>query len=195
MPGDFDGYVYSCFIRPQSKTIEQQGPGAVGLIVHKPGIVYLARAPKNDLFSSKDKHQFYRGLGDDGNPLWGSVDQKQPVFEDPAGVGWCMSASYVPALNRVLLCTEHDASSQGTLGLFDAPTPWGPWTAVKYYDHSAPFGATRTGSDLPWRNNVFFGAFPAKWFDGLNFTMNFTGAGQGKDNDSFNTVRGKFVLR
>jgi hypothetical protein len=35
-------------------------------------------------------------------------------------------------------------------------------------------------------------AFAAKWLDGNAFTLNFTGAGQGKDNDSFNTVRGMF---
>lgn len=195
MPPQFDGYVYSYFIRPQSPTIEHQGPNGVGLIVHKPGIIYLARVPKSDLFSAKSNHQFYRGLDDHGNPLWGTVDEKRPVFEDPGGVGWCMSACYVPSLKRILLCTEHDASSQGTLGIFDAPTPWGPWTTVKYYDRSAPFGATRFGSDLPWKNNVFFAAFPTKWFDGLDFTLNFTGAGQGRDNDSFNTVRGRFVLR
>lgn len=195
MPVDLDGYVYSYFIRPQSPTIEQQGPNGVGLIVHKPGVIYLARVPKSDLFSAKSNHQFYCGQDDDGAPLWGSVNGKKPVFEDPSGVGWCMSACFVPSLRRVLLCTEHDASSQGTLGIFDSPTPWGPWTTVKYYDRSAPFGATRPGSDLPWQNNVFFGAFPTKWFNGLEFTINFTGAGQGRGNDSFNTVRGEFLLR
>ncbi|NLS94981.1 MAG: DUF4185 domain-containing protein [Planctomycetaceae bacterium] len=194
VPAEFEGYVYSYFIRPQSPTVEHQGPNAVGLIVHKPGVVYLARAPKADLFSSKERHQFYRGLDERGQPLWGPVDQKQPVFEDANGVGWCMSACYVPALKRVLLCTEHDASSQGTLGLFDAPTPWGPWSTVKYFDRTAAFGATRPGSDLPWRDNIFFAAFPTKWFDGLDCTLTFTGAGQGRDNDSFNTVRGRFVL-
>ena len=50
--------------------------------------------------------------------------------------------------------------------------------------------------DLPWRNNIFFVAFATKWLseDGRSFTLNFTGAGRGKDNDSFNTVSGTFTV-
>ena len=38
---------------------------------------------------------------------------------------------------------------------------------------------------------------PVKWLDkdGRGFTLVFTGAGRGKDNDSFNLVRGRFDLR
>jgi hypothetical protein len=193
-PTELADYVYSYFIRPRGPTIEQQGPDGVGLIVHKPGALYLARVRENAIFAGKAEYQFYRGLDREGRPRWGSVSEKRPVFEDPNGVGWCMSACYVPALDRILICTEHDASSQGILGIFDAPTPWGPWTTVKYLDRSNPFGANRRGSGLPWRSNVFFAAFPTKWFDGLAFTMNFTGAGQGRDNDSFNTVQGSFKI-
>jgi hypothetical protein len=164
----------------------------MGLIVHKPGAIYLARVGRRDLLAGKSKYRFYRGLDASQAPLWGTPAEKRPVFEDPGGVGWCMSAGYNPFLKRVLLCTEHGASSQGTIGVFDAPSPWGPWTTVKYYDPALPFGASRKGSKLPWRNNVFFAAFATKWLDGHTFTLNFTGAGQGKDNDSFNTVRGAF---
>ena len=66
---------------------------------------------------------------------------------------------------------------------------------MKYYEKSHPFGGERRGSTLPWRSNVFFAAFPTKWISGDSFTLNFTGAGAGKDNDSFNTVRGEFVRK
>jgi hypothetical protein len=82
------------------------------------------------------------------------------------------------------------------MGIFAAPKPWGPWTTVEYYTAADPFGVRRPGSNLPWRNNVFFLAFATKWLseDGKSFTLNFTGAGQGSDNDSFNTVCGTFDL-
>ncbi len=80
------------------------------------------------------------------------------------------------------------------MGIFDAPTPWGPWTTVEYYEASKPFGAVRAGSELTWEQNVFFVGFPTKWLDGDQFTLNFTGGGRGRDNDSFNTVRGRFLL-
>jgi hypothetical protein len=44
-------------------------------------------------------------------------------------------------------------------------------------------------------SNVFFVAFAAKWPDGKRFVLNFTDAGQGEDNDSFNTVQGRFILK
>jgi hypothetical protein len=55
---------------------------------------------------------------------------------------------------------------------------------------SDPFGNHLPGSSLDWANNVFFFSFAPKWFsrDGLHFTLVFTGGGNGKDNDSFNTV-------
>ena len=41
------------------------------------------------------------------------MSDKRPVFQDANGVGWCMSASYNPFLQRVLLCTEHGMSKMG----------------------------------------------------------------------------------
>jgi hypothetical protein len=48
-------------------------------------------------------------------------------------------------------------------------------------------------SELEWKNNVFFAAFPTKWLEGDRFVLNFTGGGREKDNDSFNTVEGFFI--
>ena len=66
---------------------------------------------------------------------------------------------------------------------------------MAYHTVDHPFGLERSGSDLPWRNNVFFVAFATKWLspEGLSFTLNFTGGGRGADNDSFNTVFGTFM--
>ena len=195
VPEEFGDYVYSYFIRPQNPTMEQEGPQGVGLIVHKPGVLYLARVRSAELLRDKSAYEFLCGYDAEKNPLWGSLNEKHPVFEDLNGVGWCMSASYHSGLKRVLLCTEHGESKRGLIGIFDSPTPWGPWTTIKYHEPTKPFGAQRPGSELDWKNNVFFVAFPTKWMNGYTFTMNFTGAGQGKDNDSFNTVSGRFHVR
>lgn len=195
VPADLGDFVYVYFIRPQSRTMEQQGPRAAGLVTHKPGAIFLARVRGRDITENKSAYQFYGGLDNAGGPIWVSLARKQPVFQDPAGVGWCMSAHYNPGLERYLICTEHGTSHTGQIGIFDAPTPWGPWTTVAHYTADHPFGQQRTGSDLPWRNNVFFVAFATKWLsqDGLSFTLNFTGSGNGADNDSFNTVCGRFM--
>ncbi len=197
VPPELGPYVYAYFIRPQSLTMEQQGPGGSGLIVHKPGKIYLARVHRDNIVRDKSDYRFYCGLDDAGNPTWGKISRKQPVFEDANGTGWCMSAHYNRALRRYILCTEHGSSSStGQLGIFCAPKPWGPWATVEYYTKAEPFGASRPGSSLSWRDNVFFLAFATKWLskDGKSFTLNFTGAGRGSDNDSFNTVCGKFNI-
>jgi hypothetical protein len=196
VPAHLGDHVYLYFIRPQSPTMEQQGPRGVGLVVHKPGAIYLARVPREAVTTDKSAYRFYAGLDDTGNPLWENISRKQPVFEDPIGVGWCMSAHYNPGLQRYILCTEHGTSHAGQIGIFDAPAPWGPWSTVVYCTEANPFGRQRSGSSLPWRNNVFFVAFATKWLseDGRTFTLNFTGGGQGADNDSFNTVSGQFTL-
>jgi len=191
--GARDEYVYSYFLRPQSRDVSQS---THGLEVHTPGAVYLARVAQAHIFDGRDRYEWFSGRSGD-EPIWGTLEERRPVFEDPNGTGWCMSASYNPGLGRYVLCTEHTASHSGVLGLFDAPEPWGPWTTVAYWTPTDRFGESRPGSDLPWRHNVFYASFSPKWLssDGRTFTLAFTGGGRGADNDSFNTVRGRFVLR
>lgn len=190
--GARDEYVYAYFIRPQGLNITQS---SFGLNVHKPGAVFLARVHEDRLFAGRDHYEWFTGTLD-GEPSWGDLDAKRPVFEDPNGTGWCLSVSYNPGLGRYLLATEHTRSHVDNLiGIFDSPEPWGPWTTVKYWNEDDRFGEIRNGSDLDWKFNVFFVAFSPKWLsdDGRDFNLTFTGGGRGKDNDSFNTVRGRFV--
>jgi hypothetical protein len=82
-----------------------------------------------------------------------------------------------------LLATEHGQTHAGHFGLFDAPEPWGPWTTVAYESN---FGEGHV------EVSAFYWNFPTKWLssNGRDFTLIFTGK---NTNDSWNTVRGKFV--
>jgi len=171
--GARDAYVYHYFIHQVES----------GLAVHKPGKIYLARAPKTELMSGRPSYEWVSAFDAGHNPSWSTnLAEKVPVFEDPDGVGWCMSVSYNAGIGRYLLCTEHNTSFEGRLGIFDAPEPWGPWTTVGYYTDWEGFGST------------FFWNFANKWVstDGLDFTIVFTGTGA---NDSWNTLRGRFSTR
>ncbi|MBM4028340.1 MAG: DUF4185 domain-containing protein [Planctomycetes bacterium] len=191
--GARDDYVYSYFIRPQNPNVTH---ASFGLKVHQPGALFLARVPKDRIFVGRDAYEWFTGLSA-GQPTWGPLADKKPVFENPEGTGWCVSVIYNPGLQRYLLATEHTISHAGVMSLFDAPEPWGPWTTVQYWTESDRFGRTRPGSTLDWADNVFFFSFAPKWFseDGRTFTLVFTGSGSGKNNDSLNTVRGTFQLR
>jgi hypothetical protein len=169
--GARDNYVYSYAIRLKGDPSE--------LNVHKPGQVDLVRVPKDKILD-RSSYEFYAGLDADDVPAWTkNIASREPVFEDPNGVGWCMSVSYNAGLRRYLLCTEHDRSFNGNLGIFDAPEPWGPWTTVGYYDNWGSFGST------------FYWNFSNKWLssNGKDFVLIFTGTG---DNDAWNTASGTF---
>lgn len=79
------------------------------------------------------------------------------------------------------------------MGVFVADHPWGPWQTVAYWTPDDRFGKTRPGGIYDWAPNVFYISFPTKWFIEDSFTMVFTGAGRGANNDSFNTLQGRFV--
>jgi hypothetical protein len=182
--GARDGFVYHYFIAPR----ESQGYS-----IQKPGAIHLARTPSKQLMD-RAVHEFLAGVRN-GKPLWTKdAARKQPVFEDrDNGVGWVSSVCYNAGLKRYILMVDHTTSSRGNLGVYDAPEPWGPWTTVHFVSEAAgnQFGAGQ--AQVP--PNTFFWNLPTKWQsrDGLEFTMVFTGAGRGKDNDSFNLIRGKFA--
>jgi len=173
--GARDSFVYHYFIQLQTDSTNAPLP------LQQPGIIYLLRSPRTDIFSSKSNYEYFAGVDAGNNAFWSNnIADKLPVFEDPNGVGWNMAVSYNPGLGRYLLTTEHIASRDGNLGLFAAPEPWGPWSTILYVNNWMNFGRT------------FRWLFANKWLspDGLDFTMIFTGRDL---NDSWNTIRGRFT--
>jgi uncharacterized protein DUF4185 len=153
------------------------------LRVQIPGEITLMRTPKNSVMD-RSKYEFYKGSDAIGNAIWTkNINERQPVFKNPEGVGWNTSVSYNAGLNRYLLTTEHVKSFVGNIGIFDAPNPWGPWTTVLYDNN---FG---TGY-IPQK--TFFFNFSNKWLsaDGKRFVLIFTGIGE---LDSWNVVEGYFT--
>jgi len=170
--GARDAYVYCYAVRLRDDRAKVQRPGAVDLM----------RVPKDGLME-RARYEFFAGLDAGGRPIWKQdIAARQPVFEDPAGVGPRLSVSYNPGLRRYLLCVEHGRPYQGDLGIFDAPEPWGPWTTVAYDRNWGGLGSN------------FYWNFSNKWLsdDGLRFVLIFTGTGH---NDAWNTVPGRFLLR
>lgn len=181
--GARDEYVYSYYIEPK------WGPGNATKTkshtfdVHQPGRIHLSRVPKTAILD-RAKYEFFSGLSPQGQPTWTKdIAAKKPVFADPNGVGWNVSVSYNGGLRRYILCTEHTETHAGKFGMFDAPEPWGPWTTV-LYDETWGEGHVEV--------STFYWNFNQKWTsaDGTEFTMIFTGK---NTNDSWNTVRGRFV--
>lgn len=149
--------------------------------------VELARVPKGSL-RDRTAYQWFTGLDADKNPTWSAdITQRQPVFEDPNGVG-IASVIYNPGINRYILTTAHGPHSDGIrrLGVFDAPEPWGPWTTVEYNENWGGFSGFWLGYYIPTKTPDWMSA------DGKTIHLIFSGQG---DLDSFNLVKATLTLK
>ncbi|NOY61671.1 MAG: DUF4185 domain-containing protein [Gammaproteobacteria bacterium] len=174
--GALDDYVYSY-------ASHLNGDDPLNLTILAPGEIALMRVPRSAIFE-QDQYEYFNGFSVDGDALWSSeLRDRMPVFRDKNGVGWNVSVSYNKGLGRYLLMTEHSESLAGRIGIYEAPSPWGPWSTIYY----GIFGS----GDV--EQSAFYYNFSNKWLsgDGRNFVMIFTGIGE---NDSWNSVAGEFEL-
>ena len=115
----------------------------------------LARAPKKAV-ADRAAYEFFAGLNSDAEPVWSEdVSRREAVFTHAA---CCLRSgvTYNAPLRRYLWWQQipkapyADTRFDGGLGVYDAPEPWGPWTAA-YYTECWDVGPGETGS------------FPTKW--------------------------------
>lgn len=128
----------------------------------------LFRVPKNRI-TNRSSYEFFKGLDANGAPLWTTgIAQRGAVFTHP---GHCRRSGigYDAALGRYLWWQMYhengvDHRFEGGFGIYDAPTPWGPWTTV-YFTRSWDVGPGETAS------------FPTKWMsaDGKTLHLVFSG--------------------
>jgi hypothetical protein len=152
--------------------------------------LFMARVPKERI-RERSAYEFYAGLSEKGTPLWTSeANRMKPVFGDTNGVS-PPAVVWNPALRRFLLTTFH--IGPGQLGVFDGPTPWGPWTTVAYYADWGQMGSAGEGLNCD---------FPEKWMsaDGLTLWCVFSVYGDGakrgiQAHDRLNVVEAILDLR
>ena len=126
----------------------------------------LARVSKMHL-RERAAYEFFVRQTDDGSGEWTSeIEKRGGVFENP---GRCYRSSvvYNAPLTRYLWCQTgagEDTRFAGGLAIYDAPEPWGPWTAV-YRTDKWDVGPGESSS------------FPAKWIsaDGRTLHLVFSG--------------------
>ena len=154
--------------------------------------LYLRRVRAGELTrdpESPGHYEYFAGTTPGGDALW-SVREAEaaPVFSDvqvPRGTYASPAVVYDAPLARYLLAAWH-GPRLGQLGFFEAPTPWGPWRTLAYYEDWGGFNETAgEGTGL---------SLPTKWIsaDGRTLWVAFSGENWGTDNefDSLNLVRG-----
>ena len=184
----FEEFGHIAFVN-YGKNYQGARDGYVYMVTHDSPSAYvmsddfvLMRAPKEQLMN-RGAYQFYKGLDNNGNPLWtNDVRQRQPVFTHPGKCGRS-SISYHAGTGRYLWWQQIsttgnvDTRYTGGLGIFEAPEPWGPWSTV-YYTEKWDTGP----GDL--------GCFPTKWMseDGKTIYLVFAG------NDNFSLRKATLVV-
>jgi len=122
--------------------------------------IVMARVPK-DRVSDRKAYEFFAGLKN-GKPQWSAdIGARRPIFTDPAGTQR-IAFTYNAGLKRYILTTSHRTQAgahNASLGVFDAPQPWGPWTTLYYDDHWS-------GNDRTYHHK-----FPTKWMSRDGRTM------------------------
>jgi hypothetical protein len=96
-----------------------------------------------------------------------------------------ISLTYNAALKRYFLTASHrvgEGPHNASLGVFDAPEPWGPWTTVYYDDHWS-------GNDRTYHHK-----FPTKWMSADGKTMWLLYSGLGGNNYGFILKRATLQL-
>jgi hypothetical protein len=98
------------------------------------GEIALLRAPKGADLLARGGWEFLAGVDGAGRPTWTADEGKlqAAIVDRQGGVGWTTSATYVKALGRYLVATQHAKHATGRLTLLEAPQPWGPWRTVAY---------------------------------------------------------------
>lgn len=171
VPEPYNGYVY--FYGPRQSP--DRGSG---------NRLYLARVPR-DKIRERSSYEFFQKTAGVDAPVWTpESSQAQAIFADLNGVT-SPSVVYNPGLKRFLLTCFH--TGPGQLGVFEGPTPWGPWTTIAYYENWGEMGVDGEGLNC---------GFPPKWMsaDGLTLWSIFSVYGEGAKkgihaHDKFNLIK------
>lgn len=188
-----DGYVYEVWVHTYDT-------GSLGIQTGgspNAGRLHLSRVADAN-FETYSSREWFSGTS--GSPAWSSNDNdKTEIFVDTNGTGWNSSMSYISALDRYILATEHtysgvgaDGSEGGCLGIYESENPYGPWSTVKWWSCTGNdyFGYNQSSM----ASSTFFLDIPLKWVEGDvatsgDFILFFTGTGTV---DSWNAIEASF---
>lgn len=137
--------------------------------VQKPGKIMLMRVPKDKILDILAYEYFAASH-------WSTnIADMVPCLVDNQGV-FQTSVIYFKDLNKYVLTTEHTEFGKGNMVMYQADSPWGPWTA---FYRTSGFGGT-----------TFFWNFSAAWSKGKDFALIYTGIG---NQDAYQCVKVSFV--
>lgn len=174
--GARDGYVYVYAPRAYSLAWD----------AHYPGELMLLRVPREQI-ADKGAYRWFSGLDEAGDAVWSAgYDSAVPVFSDPDNGIMRTGVTFNAGLGRYILSAQQVSrfrDKDGHIGIYDAHSPWGPWTTVLFCN------AFELGV-VDFTKTVFFN-FSNKWTspDGRRSVMVYT------NRDNWATVESEFHVK
>lgn len=151
--------------------------------------IILARV-LNSKIQQRSAYEFFTGLDTNQKSQWSNeINSAKTIFEDTVnGINWGYQAFYHPTYKRFFLTVRASNANNGRTGrwgIYDAPSPWGPWTTVDFYND------WDANSKFKGSNEQIVFNFPTKWIDKNNkdLWMVFS------INDSFNLIKGTLIQK
>ena len=134
-----------------------------------PAHIYLRRVSAGRLTedpATAGHYEYFAGTDSTGAAIWSvTAADAAAIFQDtnvPVGSYSVGGVVYDAPLGRYLLITFH-GNYTGQIGLFEGPTPWGPWATVDYEDEWGGMNALAgLGNGMQ---------FPTKWISGDGRTL------------------------
>jgi hypothetical protein len=174
-----------------------------------PPSAYMARVPNTQLLT-QSAYQVFAGVDAWGVPKWSPTwTDMQPIFTDPGPRSLILGKiSYNSVLHRFIGVGQGFVNQAA---FYDAPNPWGPWTAFGYFnsnlDNTGGWGNLGTTSFGSGHGDALGINFINTWTssDGLTMWATFSSDGnassdasltslQGKDMDSYSLVSATLTL-
>lgn len=161
-----------------------------GREVGNPNEFFLARVQKKNMLDNQS-YEYYSGLDQENMQLWRSHQKdKVAIFTDPNVKQYKINSFcvfYNMGIDRFLAVTSH--GDAGQIGIFESPTPFGPWSTIDYYENW-----------MGMSGGIFLSmSFPAKWINTEEQTMwavfSVHGYPQPKTyHDKFNLIKMSMIL-
>jgi hypothetical protein len=168
-----------------------------GLKLAFPRNAYLARVPSvpSNAIEAPANWSYYAGHDLAGNPTWSqSSADAAPIWSDPNQSQYLV-VTFDRAIGRYIAYSDHGSGCAGTpcerqVGLFDAPSPWGPWTTIDYEEQ---FDNTGCSGNCLGNQPAVGWSMMQKWMssDGLGIWVEYNSTGA---YDSLNLIRGRLSI-
>ena len=165
----------------------------------------LVRAPANSGIEVRNNWEFLVSVDGSNVPTWNSNITNRGPVPGLSGAGkahWTSGLEYIPCIDRYVLLRRdnlrdpiNNSTSQTNMGVYNSPTPWGPWElrqTLTNFDPDTSIGADRA----TWSHGLPQGEILQPYFDGSNWKLpvilTYTGSG---DYDCFGATTAEFTLQ